>query len=101
MEGKKDLKKYRRRILEEHVSFIKQPDSKFWVVTPASGITKFIDNKFQHIDDITSGPQTYVRTITKELELWTTIYNPILIYSDEITGGFRRRYWYRPKILVQ
>ncbi|GBP60289.1 hypothetical protein EVAR_91571_1 [Eumeta japonica] len=42
----KDGKRYRRRILEEHISLIKEPDSKFLgYVTPASGTAKFLEQE--------------------------------------------------------
>ena len=42
----KNGKKYRRRILEEHISLIKEPDSEFLgYITPASGTAKCIEQE--------------------------------------------------------
>ncbi|GBP43074.1 hypothetical protein EVAR_96336_1 [Eumeta japonica] len=44
--SEKDGKRYRRRILEEHISLIKEPDSKFLgYITPASGTAKCIEQE--------------------------------------------------------
>lgn len=44
--SEKDGKRYRRRILEEHISLIKEPDSKFLgYITPASGAAKCIEKE--------------------------------------------------------
>lgn len=44
--SEKDGKHYKRRVLEEHISLIKEPDSKFLgYVTPASGTAKCIEEE--------------------------------------------------------